>query len=433
MLYLSIGLGYVLVYAAGGWALRGHPMLLSLFGTFGLILPPITVCAILAHRRRQWAGCQRLFWDTFAIGVGLWIIGHLGWSFEMIVLRHESWLQWHTLFSLCGGIGPLIALFARPHAGVRRDAVGPAALVIGSYGLLAVFIYTYFVLVPSLVPGTTDAQAMLLKLVQVHRALLFAGMLTAMIVARRTPWYRAYACLAIATGIGFFLRLVTSLAIMHGRYQTGTLYDMAWIAPFLCSGSGPRGARFPKGPGPVETHSAAGHTALAALPVFLIPLVGYGALFIQPLGGAGDSFRALLTGLMTVAGLGVLTLRLAAQGGELQRTDARMRLLAAATEQTGDLILITRADGGFELANDAFVRALGYSRRELAGLGFADLVDRGSGALSAHISAEVRDRGIWRGTLAASAARRLDLPGSVHGRRAERLGRPNHTLRRRRA
>ena len=71
MLYLSIGLGYVLAYAAGGWALRGHPMLLSLFGTIGLMVPPIAVCAILAHRRRQWAGCQRLFWDTFAIGVGL--------------------------------------------------------------------------------------------------------------------------------------------------------------------------------------------------------------------------------------------------------------------------------------------------------------------------------------------------------------------------
>ena len=400
MLYLSIGLGYVLAYAAGGWALRGHPMLLSLFATIGLIVPPITVCAIVAHRRRHWAGCQRLFWDTFAIGVALWIIGHLGWSFEGIVLRQESWLQWHTLFSLCGGIGPLIALFARPHAGVRRDAVGPAALVVGSYGLLAVFIYTYFVLVPSLVPGRTDAQATLLKLVQVHRAILFIGMATAMVVARRTPWYRAYAYLAAATGIGFFLRLVTSLAIMNGRYQTGTLYDLAWIAPFLLYAAAALSAPdSPKGSALVETYSASGHTALAALPVFLIPVVGYTALFIQPLGGAGDSFRALLTGLMTVAGLGVLTLRLAAQGGELQRTDARMRLLAAATEHTGDLILITRADGGFELANDAFVRALGYSRRELAGLGFADLVDRASGAVSAQISAEVRERGVWRGTL----------------------------------
>jgi PAS domain-containing protein len=368
VLYLSIGLGYVLTYAAVGWALRGHALALSLFGTFGLIVPPIAVCAILAHRRRNWAGCQRLFWDTFAIGVALWIIGHLGWAFEAIVLRHESWLQWHTLFSLCGGIGPLIALFARPHVGVRRDAVGPAALVVGSYGLLAVFIYTYFVLVPSLVPGPTNAQATLLKLVQVHRALLFIGMLTGMIVARGTPWHRAYAYLAAGTGIGFFLRLITSLAIMGGKYQTGTLYDLAWISPFLFyAGAALEAPDSPKEAAPVTTHSSAAHTALASLPVFLIPLIGYGALYIQPLGGSGDSFRALLTGLMTVAGLGVLTLRLAAQGGELQRVDARLRLLAAATEQTGDLILITRADGGFELANDAFVRALGYSRRELAG------------------------------------------------------------------
>ncbi|MEN3337974.1 MAG: hypothetical protein V7647_1650 [Acidobacteriota bacterium] len=400
MLHLAIGLGYVLTYAALGWALRGHALLLPLFGTVGLIVPPLAVCATIAHRRRHWAGCQRLFWDTFAIGVALWIIGHLGWAFEAIVLRRESWLQWHTLFSLCGGIGPLIALFARPHTGVRRAAVAPATLVVGSYGLLAVFIYTYFVLVPSLVPGTTNPQATLLKLVQVNRALLFFGMVAALIVGRRTEWRRPYAYLAAGTGIGFVLRIITSLAIMDGRYQTGTLYDLAWIAPFLFyAGAAVSAPDSPRGPDRVETHSTTAHTVLAALPVFLIPLVGYSALYIQPLGGAGDSFRALLTGLMTVAGLGVLTLRLAAQGGELQRADARMRLLAAATEQTGDLILITRADGGFELANDAFVRALGYSRGELTGLGFADLVERGSGSLASHISSEVRARGVWRGTL----------------------------------
>ena len=58
------------------------------------------------------------------------------------------------------------------------------------------------------------------------------GMVTAMMVARRTPWFRAYAWLAIATGIGFFLRLVTSLAIMHGTVPDRHLYDLAWIAAF---------------------------------------------------------------------------------------------------------------------------------------------------------------------------------------------------------
>jgi PAS domain S-box-containing protein len=102
---------------------------------------------------------------------------------------------------------------------------------------------------------------------------------------------------------------------------------------------------------------------------------------------------------MTVGGLGLLTLRLSVQGGELQRRDARLRLLAAATEQTADLILITRADGTFEHANDAFVRALGYSRQELARVKFPSLIEPGFDAVGAHIRREVLEHGIWRGTL----------------------------------
>src|SRR5205823_2533887 len=84
------------------------------------------------------------------------------------------------------------------------------------------------------------------------------------------------------------------------------------------------------------------------------PLIGYGLLRLEPLGEPGDSFRILLTTMTTVVGLGLVTLHLSMQGTELQRTDARLRLLATATEQTGDLILITKADGGFEHANDAW-------------------------------------------------------------------------------
>jgi two-component system NtrC family sensor kinase len=133
--------------------------------------------------------------------------------------------------------------------------------------------------------------------------------------------------------------------------------------------------------------------------VLLIPLIGYAWLRMASIGDAGDSFRALLTSLMTVGGLGLLTMRLSAQGDELQRSDAKAKLLAAATEQTGDLILITRENGAFEHANEAFLRAMGYSRDELASLHFADLIERGLERLGDHISAEVRTRGIWRGTL----------------------------------
>ena len=249
-------------------------------------------------------------------------------------------------------------------------------------------------------PGARDPQVALFQFVQVNRALLFGSMTWVTIVAWRTSWYRPYLYLAIGTGVGFFLRIGTSLAIVRGSYSVGTLYDLAWILPFLFYvGAALAAPDSPAESTEVEVPLPVPHAAVAAIPVFLIPLIGYGTSYIQPLGGAGDSFRALLTGLVTVAGLGLLTLRLAAQGGQLQRADARMRLLAAATEQTGDLILITRDTGEFEHANEAFVRALGYSRQELAGLRFSDLMERGFSALGAHVSAEVRNRGIWRGTL----------------------------------
>ena len=399
MVYLSLGVGYILVYAAIGWLLRDQPLALSIFGDVGLLIPPLAVCAVILRRRRLWRGCHRLFWDTVAIGIGLWIVGHLGWTFEDLVLKRQSWLQWHTVFSLCGGICPLIALLARPHRGVRAEAVGAVGLVLASYGLLTVFIYSYFILIPGITDGRAERVA-LLTLIQLNRALLFAGSLAVMIVARRTAWYAAYRWLTIATGVGFFLRILTSMAIIRGSYQSGTVYDLAWIVPFLCYAAAALAApESPAESAAVEVEAPPKNALVAAFPVFLIPLVGYGTLYLQPLGGTDDSFRALLTSVMTVAGLGLLTLRLAAQGSELQRAGARMRLLAAATEQTADLILITRANGVVEHANDAFVRALGYSREELSKLAVADLMEPGFGTVDRQIQADVRDHGIWRGTL----------------------------------
>ncbi len=398
--YRTIGLGYLLLYVACGWLLRGHTTALSVFGTIGMLIPSVAVCVIVLQRRREWRGCQRLFWDTFAIGIGFWVIGHIGWAYDDIILNRASWLDWHTVFSLCGGIGPLIAILAAPHRGVRSQETATVSLILASYGLLAVFIYSYFVLVPSLLPPDAVAYGTLLSLIQINRALLFAALLLAAWLGRATAWRGAYLYLVAGAGLGVVLRVATSLAIVRGEYYVGSLYDLAWIAPFVgyalaakAAPVSPTETEMVDGPSPVT------HAAVSAVPVFLIPLVGYATLYVQPLGGAGDAFRALLTGLMTIAGLALLTIRLAAQGGELQRTDRRLRLLAAATEQTGDLILITRANGAFEHANDAFVRAMGYSPDELAQLSYLDLMERGFDSLGSHINAEVRNRGVWRGTL----------------------------------
>ncbi len=388
------------LYAAGWWAVGGYPFAHAIYGHVSLLTPPLFVCGVILLRRSRWFGCQRLFWDTFGIGMALWIIGHLGWAFDELLLGRRQWLQWHTVFSLCGGIGPLIALMARPARGVWAAAVGSVSVVLACYGLLAIFLYSYFALIPSLVLSEPDAEVGLLAIVQVHRALLFAGMLAGWWMARRTSWREAFVWLAVGTGIGFFLRLLTSLAIVQGQYKSGTLYDLAWIAPFVCYAVAALAAPdSPSGDEPEPRASGTSRdTALSAIPVLLIPIVGYATPSVFSLGGSADSFRALLTGVMTVAGLGMLTVRLALQQGQILRGDARIRRLAAAIEQTGDMVLIAQVSGTVEHANDAFLRATGYSRADVARLRFADLIVWGGPSGGAEVGEAVRERGMWRGT-----------------------------------
>lgn len=397
---LLTALALIVVYGLAGWALGPYPFARSLLGNTVLLATAGLVAVTIWSRRRSWAGCQRLFWDVFAIGMAFWFVGHIGWAYGELVLQDPSWLRWHTIFSLCGGIAPLIALLARPHRGVRGYVVGTTAVELAATGLLAVFIYSYFVLVPSMVPAqSAGAQARLLVLVQANRLALLLGLAAAAWAARHTAWYQTYVTLAFGVALGFVLRTALNAAIARGDYHPGSLHDFAWIVPWLCYAWAAAEAPSSRRPEDVEIPEAPTAIALSAVPVLMIPLVGYGTILIDPLGPPTDSFRALLTGVTTVGGLALLTIRLAAQRGALQRADSRLKLLAAATERTADMILITRVDGAFEHANEAFLRTLGYTRRELEQLALGDLLGAESPELRALIAEAAQQSGGWRGTL----------------------------------
>jgi PAS domain S-box-containing protein len=400
--YLVRGILYVGVYLLIDLALRGHDTAHSIFASVGLLIPALALCFVIVRRLSEWRGAQRLFWEACLIGIGLWSIGHVGWALSNLLFNQPSGGQWHALFSLCGGLGLLVSLLARPHLGAREEARGAISVKLVSYAMLGGFVYAYFVLVPSVVPGAASgAEATMLTLIQIQRLLLVLATGAAAYVARRTPWGLSYRLLFAGATAGLSVRLATTLAFPAGSYHSGPLFDLAWILPFSfyawAAVVAPASAA--ESAARVQARGAAPSALLSAIPVLLIPLIGYGLLGLQPLGEPGDSFRVLLTTMTTVAGLGLVTLRLSMQGSELQRTDARLRLLAAATEQTGDLILITKADGGFEHANDACLRALGYSRRELSELFFQDLLEGGFEVTIDRIAIDVRDNGMWRGTL----------------------------------
>jgi len=399
--YLIFGIVYSAVYLGLGAALGGNPLALTVVSNGLLLALAVAVCVVILRRRHEWDGTHRLFWDAVGLGLALWCVGEIGFTVDSVI-GHRTWVEWHTMFSLCGGIGPTVALLAMPHRGVRKDASPAIGIELVSYAMLMAFVYAYFVMVPSVLPGaSTVPQVALLTLVQVQRFVLFAGLFASFVSAAGTLWRGTFARLALGTGVGFVLRFVTSTAISTDRYHEGSVYDLAWIVPYVCFLWAAMEAPATV-PDPEDLPARRGrwdNGFVSAIPVLAMPVIGFGLLRVQPLGDPGDTIRLLLTTMATVAGLGLLTLRVSMQSGELQRADARLRLLAAATEQTGDLILITRANGAFEHANDACVQALGYTRDQLSRMMLPELLEHGSDRMVDRIGSEVRQKGIWRGTL----------------------------------
>ncbi|MGH9410880.1 MAG: two-component system sensor histidine kinase NtrB, partial [Vicinamibacterales bacterium] len=409
MSYLILGPAYIVVYLVGALILRTHATAGEIYVNAALVPPAIAAIVEIFRRRRRSAGAQRLFWDSFLFGMILWTTGQVAWAISTLVFHRSDWQAWHTLFTLSAGIGPLVAILTLPHRGRRDRESGATAVALVSYTTLAGFIYAYFVLVPVEISGSAASQAdtAMFAIVQIQRLLLIVALAGLTAAAWATTWRTTYIRLLAGAVAALGFRMAATTAVDIPAVHLVPIFGLAWIVPFLCYAWA--AAEAPSTPPASESVEPAitnvPLSQVLAIPVLLIPAIGYVLTDAVPMGEPGDSVRVLLTTLTMIAGLGLLVLRLSMQGTELKRADARVRLLAAATEQTEEIILITRADGAIEQANAAAVTELGYSRDALTSKTLYDIVERGFEDTIDSIGAEVRKSGVWRGTL---VHRRMD-------------------------
>ena len=73
--------------------------------------------------------------------------------------------------------------------------------------------------------------------------------------------------------------------------------------------------------------------------------------------------RDIATAFTLVCGIALVLVRLRVEQRLGEQANQRLRLLATACEQAGELIIIVGRDSRIEYANDAFCRAIGYSLR----------------------------------------------------------------------
>ena len=368
--WLALGVAYSIIYAVIGAFLRPYPEALPWFRIVALLLPPLAGVAIIARRRHAWAGCQWLFWATLALGLLMSGISVVGWSVdEMMLGVGTSWLGWHAVFALFGGVAPLLALLAQPHRGAREKVTATIAVDIAGIAVLTGFLYSHFAVDPVPAVGSRGVSASLLLLSELQQFLVCAGMSMAAVFAPDREWKQVYGRLAMGLGISFITLTLGNAEIWQGFYQSASIGDAMWILPFAfypwAASEAP-----PSNISPIEADEAHGKTSrpwVIFAGLALLPMVDYALRRMVP-GGTFAPFQDLSMAVAIVSVLPLLMARLAVERAELRQVDAKLRLMGAAVEEANELIVIVSRDGHIRHANRAFCQAVGYD--------LADLLDK---------------------------------------------------------
>ena len=371
------GLAFCGLYAALVWALGDRTHARLLVGNAALLLPPFVPLAVIIRRRAAWYGRQAVFFAAIAAWAAMWLIGQVGWATDEVLRTMPlPWFKWHIILQLSGSALPLVAIVAWPHRGPRSETALTAALDIAVLVSLIGFLYWSLIIAPGMV--ASHAALALRSLAYIGPGVRLAavvGLVAAAAKAGQNPWRAVYERLAAGMILAFAVLMGLSFISLRGGYQTGSPADVGWMLPFWFAAWAAKTAPASV----VEARSIITSVPRHASPLLLftailiVTVVGYALRYLMPLGDPVDRMRDVATAGMLVAGIGLVMVRLRVDQRAVDRANDRVRLLATACEHAGDLILITQGKR-IEYANDAFCRAIGYTREELQSLTPAQLV-----------------------------------------------------------
>jgi PAS domain S-box-containing protein len=398
--WLGLGAAYSILYAIVGAYLRPFPAVLPWFRIIALLLPPLVGVGMIVRRRHTWAGCQWLFWATLALGLLMSGISVIGWSVDELLLGvSTSWLGWHAVFALFGGVAPLLALLAQPHRGTREKVTATIAVDIAGIAVLTGFLSSHFVVASDPVEATQKVSGSLLLLSELQQFLVCVGMGIAAIFTPDPGWKQVYRRLAVGLSISFITLSLGNAEIWQGFYRTASIGDAMWILPFSfypwAASGAPRSAI-----SSIEVDEANPATSRPWV-IFgglaLLPLIDYGLRRAVP-AGPFDTFQDLSMAVAIVSVLPLLMARLAVERAELRQVDAKLRLMGAAVEEANELIVIVSRDGLIRHANRAFCEAVGYELTDLLDTPRSSVVADESLSKLEEVKTVTKGQG-WSGTL----------------------------------
>jgi PAS domain S-box-containing protein len=366
-----VGVVYAAAYVLLTTLLAGQGYTRTVAGNIGLLLPPFSLLIAVARRRRDWRGRHAVFWAAIGAWPLVWLIGQTAWSSDELLRSNLlPWFKWPIIMQLCASALPLLALVAWPHRGTRSETASTVALDIAVLVFLTASLYWSLIIAPGMDPAhnalALRSLAMIGPLVRLAAvAGLFAASAGALRAGER-EWAIAYQRIAFGMLAAFAVLIGMSMLAVRGEYQTGSPADIGWMLPFFFAAwsASTAPASKPETRASSRWGNEASSPMLVLIALLAVPIIGYGSIALMPLGGRVDRLRELATVITLVGGIALVMLRLRVERLAVARANERLRLLATACEQAGELIVIVRQHR-ILYANDAFCTAVGYSRDEL--------------------------------------------------------------------
>lgn len=381
MIWVIAGLAYMATYALVAWLVADAPLARLWVGNVGLLLSPLAPLAVILVRRRSWLGRHRVFWDAIAAGAALWLVGQIPWAvYELSVQRPMPWLNLTIIPQLCASLMPLLALVARPHRGPRPETAFTAVLDLYVLAALAGFLYWSLIILPGMAPARSEMAVRILTIVGPSvRVAVVIGLVLAMRAAGPGAWATAYLRIGLGAFASFAALAALSRAVVGGGYRTGSPLDVGWMLPFWfwAWAAATMPASEPEPHRSIVDASRPLPPTLLFAALGAVPLIGFGGRYLLPLPEPLERYREVVTAVTLVLGLVTAMVRSGLERRALRYAERQIGLLAAACEQSDELIVIVRT-GAIRYANKAFCRMSGYSAGEIEALPPENLGPSGS-------------------------------------------------------
>ena len=206
-------------------------------GDLTQLVPPLGFAAVAFLVARRSSGQARVFWSLNAAHGVLWAVGQSVWTYYDVVAGGVPIISATDPIFFLASLPVAAALYGRPERNRPRWLFDILRLDIVLIGLFATFTYFYFVMSLVVTDGPEEVyNANLTQLFNVKNLVLALWAGQVWHTASSQSWRRVLGLYAVGLTLVLAGGLVYDAVDAFGSYSVGSLWDLAWMLPYVVLG-----------------------------------------------------------------------------------------------------------------------------------------------------------------------------------------------------